>query len=53
MAYKCKIVVGFTYTSWALVFCIDADVCAVSKVISINEEKEMCLPTREYICGHR
>ena len=29
------------YTSWALVFCIGTHVCTISKVIGINEEKEM------------
>ena len=39
-------------TSWPLVFCIDTHVCTISKVIGINEEKEISLPNREYISGH-
>ena len=29
-------------TSWAVVFCIDIHMYAISKVICINKEKEMC-----------
>ena len=39
-------------TSLALLFFIDTRVCTISKVIGINEEEEICLPNREYIC-HR
>ena len=27
--------------------------CIISKVICINKEKEICLPNKEYINGHR
>ena len=39
--------------SQALVFCTDTHVCTISKVIGINEEKEICLPGTEYIISHR
>ena len=29
------------------------EMCTISKVIGINEEKEKCLPNREYLSGHR
>ena len=36
-------------TSWTLVFYIDTHVYTISEVIVMNEEKEICLPNREYI----
>ena len=38
MAYKYKICLSLN-TSWALIFYIDAHVCAISKVTGINKEK--------------
>ena len=52
MAYKCKIFVAVTYTSWALFFCIGRHVCTLSKVIFINKEREICLPNKKYLSGH-
>ena len=40
-------------TSWALVFYLDTHVHTLSKFIGINEEKEIFLPNREYLSGHR
>ena len=40
-------------TSQSLVFCIDAHGCAISTVIGIYKEKEICLPSKEYISGQR
>ena len=40
-------------TLWALVFHVGMNVCTISKVIGINEEKEICLPKMEYLSGHR
>ena len=39
-------------TSWALVFCICTYVYSF-KGIGINQEKEICLPNKEYISGHK
>ena len=33
-------------TSWALVFCTDINMYTISKVISVNIEKEICLPNK-------
>ena len=27
--------------------------CTFSEVININGKKQICLPNKEYICGHR
>ena len=40
-------------TSWLLVFYVDTHWCTISKVIDVNKEKEICLPNKEYISGHR
>ena len=32
---------------------IGTHVYTISKVIGMNEEKEICLPNREYISGNR
>ena len=42
-------------TSWPLVFCIYIyiHVCTISKITTINEEKEIHLPNREYLSGDR
>ena len=39
-------------TSWVFVFCIDTYVNTILKVISINKEKEICLPNKEKKSGH-
>ena len=33
--------------------CIDAHMCTISKVIGINEKKEICLPNKKHMNGHR
>ena len=53
MAYRCKIFVAVTDTSWVLVLCIHGCEHTISKVICMNKEKEICLPNREYINCHR
>ena len=39
--------------SWALVLNIDTHVYTIPNVIGISKEKEICLPNKEYIIGHR
>ena len=46
MAYECEYLWLSPNSSWALVFCIDTNVCTISKVIDINKEQEICLPNR-------
>ena len=40
-------------TSWAFLFCIDTYVFTITKVIGLQKKRGICLPNREYICGHR
>ena len=42
-----------TITSFLYIFCIYTIVYTTSKDIGINKEKEICLPYRESISGHR
>ena len=35
-----------------LVFCVDTQMCRISKAISLNKENEICLPNKEYIRCH-
>ena len=48
MAHRYEYLWLTLHTSWPLVFCIDTHVCTVSKVISINKEKEMSAKQRIY-----
>ena len=52
MAYKVKYLRMPLNTSWALVFFINT--CVYNfKGIGINQEKEICLPNKEYISDHK
>ena len=37
----------------AISICTDTHVCTISKVAGINKEKEICVPNKELINGHR
>ena len=53
MAAKCKIFEAVIEHFMGINISIDTPVCTISKVTSLNEEKEICLPNRGYISGHR
>ena len=53
-AYKCQIFEAVSLPLHeALVFCIYTYGCTISKYIGVNNEKDICLPSKESRCGHR
>ena len=52
--YTCQMynICNSPWLSWLLALCADKHVCTFSKLIYINDKK-VCIPNKQYICGHR
>ena len=52
MAHNCKIFVAVFTISWALEF-VYIHMLVQFQGICINQEKEICLPNKEYVSDHK